>query len=129
MSDVALSQSHAGVETQEREDHIKTSKSWSMEHHLSIFLLILVFLTISSIDSFQIRSSPCAPRRRFHSSSIRAISNDDGGKVPQIHVSSNNAANISTVFHEVWREDRRNQIQHGDVHKPLIIQCHIEIVL
>ena len=85
-----------------------------MEQFLHQLLLILISLSIVSIDSYQIRSSPCYPRRRFHSS-IRASSNIAAadGKVPQIHVSFNYTANIPTVFHEVWRLDRRNQIQHG----------------
>ena len=33
------------------------NKPWSMEQFLTLFLLIIVFLSISSIDSYQIRSS------------------------------------------------------------------------
>ena len=87
-----------------------------MEQFLTLFLLIIVYLSIYSIDSYQIRSSPCYTRRQILRN-IRLNSNDDG-KVPQIQVSYNNAANIPTVFHEVWRLDRRNQIQHGIMFPP-----------
>ena len=92
------------------------NKPWSMEQFLTLFLLIVVYLSIYSIDSYQIRSSPCYTRRQILRN-IRLNSNDDG-KVPQIQVSYNNAANIPTVFHEVWRLDRRNQIQHGIMFPP-----------
>ena len=82
-----------------------------MEHFV---LLVLFFLSIASIDSFQIRSIPCHSRiRTIASSSSSSSSIGDQGKLTQINVSFNDTANIPIVYHEVWRLDRRNQIQHG----------------